>query len=88
MPPIDESTNSFHVNDVSAFGESGDFLPLADGLDYKLHPLADEKSGCTLHDIEGVMGSAIKEMMAKMASALKQGKVGDMFSIATPARIH
>ena len=63
-------------------------MPLADGLDYKLHPLADEKSGCNLYDTEGVMGSAIKEMMAKMASLLKQGKVGDMFSIATPAAIH
>lgn len=61
---------------------------MAEGSEFKLHPLADEKSGACLYDHEGIMMDAIKQMMSKMAGLLKAGKIADMFSQATPAAVH
>lgn len=41
-----------------------------------------------MHDDDGKLIQACKDMIKKMAAAAVQGKVADMFSISTPAQIH
>jgi hypothetical protein len=55
---------------------------------YHRHPLAHPKGGMTLHDENGIILQATKEILAKVAQKLIKVQFSDILKFSAPAFVH